>query len=170
MHGEFDPHFWMDIDLVIQAVEAIRDELTHLDPDGAGYYRDQAAAYIEELRELDEEIAEMLSALPDSRRYLVTFHDAYGYFAARYNLVILGFVVESPEEEPNAETFAELVESIMELGIEYIYTEPQFSARAIEQVARDTGTSVRTIPSGALSDDFPTYVDFLRGIARGIAE
>ena len=170
MHGEFDPHFWMDIDFVIQAVEAIRDELTHLDPDGAGYYRDQAAAYIEELRELDEEIAEMLSALPESRRYLVTFHDAFGYFADRYGLTILGFVVEGPEEEPSASAITELVESIRELEIPFIFTEPQFSARVIEQIASDTGASVRTIPSGALGEDFPTYVEFLRAIARGIAE
>ena len=169
-HGEFDPHFWMDIDFVIQAVEAIRDELTHLDPDGAGYYRDQAAAYIEELRELDEEIAEMLSALPESRRYLVTFHDAFGYFADRYGLTILGFVVEGPEEEPSASAITELVESIRELEIPFIFTEPQFSARVIEQIASDTGASVRTIPSGALGEDFPTYVEFLRAIARGIAE
>ena len=169
-HGAFDPHFWMDIDFTIQAVEAIRDELTRLDPDGADDYRERAEAYIAELREVDEEIRELLSALPEERRYLVTFHDAYGYFADRYGLTILGFLVEGPEEEPSASAITELVESITELGIPYVFTEPQFSARVIEQIARDTGTSIRTIPSGGLSEEYPTYVEFLRGIARGIAE
>ncbi len=169
-HGAFDPHFWMDIDFAIQAVEEIRDELTRLDPDGADYYRERAEEYIAELRELDGEIREQLAALPEERRYLVTFHDAYGYFADRYGLTILGFVVEGPEEEPSASTITELVESITELGIPFIFTEPQFSARVIEQIARDTGATVRTIPSGGLAEEYPTYVEFLRAIANGIAE
>ncbi len=169
-HGVFDPHFWMDVDLSIEAVEAIRDELSRLDPDGADGYRERAESYIAELREVDEEIREMLSALPEERRYLVTFHDAYGYFADRYGLTILGFLVEGADEEPGAKAITELVESITELGIPFVYTEPQFSARVIDQLANDTGASIRTIPSGGLSEEYPTYVEFLRGIARGIAE
>ena len=169
-HGAFDPHFWMDIDLGIEAIEAIRDELSRLDPDGADGYRERAESYIAELREVDEEIREMLSALPEQRRYLVTFHDAYGYFAARYGLTILGFLVEGADEEPGAKAITELVESITELGIPFVYTEPQFSTRVIDQLAKDTGASIRTIPSGGLSKEYPTYVEFLRGIARGIAE
>ena len=169
-HGEFDPHFWMDIDLTIQAVESIRDELSRLDPDGADHYAERADNFIAELRELDDEIREKLAGLPEERRYLVTFHDAYGYFADRYGLTILGFVVEGPEEEPSASAITELVESIEELGIPYIFSEPQFSARVIEQIARDTGTTVRRIPSGALAEEYPTYVEFLRAIANGIAE
>ncbi len=169
-HGEFDPHFWMDVDHTIEAVEAIRDELSRLDPEGADGYRDRATQYIAELREVDEEIRELLTDLPEERRYLVTFHDAFGYFAERYGLTILGFVVEGPEEEPSASALSELVESITEFGIPFIFTEPQFSARVIEQIARDTGATVRTIPSGALSEEYPTYVEFLRAIATAIAD
>ena len=169
-HGAFDPHFWMDIDFAVEAVEAIRDELSRLDPDGADYYRERAEAYIAELRELDTEIREQLAGLPEERRYLVTFHDAYGYFAARYGLTILGFVVEGPEEQPSASAITELVERITELGIPFVFSEPQFSARVIEQIARDTDTTVRAIPSGALAEEYPTYVEFLRAIANGIAE
>ncbi len=169
-HGAFDPHFWMDVDFTIEAVEAIRDELTRLDPDGADHYREQAESYIAELREVDGEIRELLADLPEERRYLVTFHDAYGYFADRYGLTILGFLVEGPEEEPSASAITELVESITELGIPFVFTEPQFSARVIEQIASDTGASIRTIPSGGLAEEYPTYVDFLRAIANGIAK
>ena len=169
-HGAFDPHFWMDVGFTIEAVEAIRDELTRLDPDGADHYRERAAAYIAELREVDTEIRELLAGLPEERRYLVTFHDAYGYFADRYGLTILGFLVEGPEEEPSASAITELVESITELGIPFVFTEPQFSARVIEQIASDTGASIRTIPSGGLAEEYPTYVEFLRAIANGIAK
>ncbi len=169
-HGSVDPHFWMNIDFVIEAVDAIRGQLARLDPAGADAYRERADAYAAELRALDAEIAATLADLPEERRYLVTFHDAYGYFAARYGLTILGFVVEGPEEEPAAGALATLVERIGALGVPFIFTEPQFSARAIEQVARDSGATVRTIPSGSLAEEYPSYVEFLRAIARGIAE
>ena len=169
-HGSVDPHFWMDIDFVIEAVEAIRAQLARLDPAGADDYRERADAYAAELRALDGEIADTLADLPEERRYLVTFHDAYGYFAERYGLTILGFVVEGPEEEPAAGAIAELVERIEALDVPFIFTEPQFSARPIEQVARDSGAAVRTIPSGSLAEEYPSYVEFLRAIARGIAD
>ena len=169
-HGSVDPHFWMDVDLVIEAVEAIRAQLARLDPESADGYRERAEAFTAELRELDGEVAATLAELPEERRYLVTFHDAYGYFAARYGLTILGFVVEGPEEEPAAGAIATLVERIGALGVPFIFTEPQFSARAIEQVARDSGAAVRTIPSGSLAEEYPSYVEFLRAIARGIAD
>ena len=160
----------MDVDFVIEAVEAIRAQLARLDPESADGYRERAEAFTAELRELDGEVAATLADLPEERRYLVTFHDAYGYFAARYGLTILGFVVEGPEEEPAAGAIATLVERIEALNVPYIFTEPQFSARAIEQVARDSGAAVRTIPSGSLAAEYPTYVEFLRAIARGIAD
>ena len=169
-HGSVDPHFWMDIDFVIEAVEAIRAQLARLDPAGAEGYRERADAYAAELRALDAEVAATLADLPEERRYLVTFHDAYGYFAERYGLTVLGFVVEGPEEEPAAGAIAGLVERIRALGVPFIFTEPQFSARAIEQVARDSGAAVRTIPSGSLAEEYPSYVEFLRAIARGIAD
>ena len=169
-HGSVDPHFWMDIDFVIEAVEAIRAQLARLDPAGADGYRERAEAYAAELRALDAEVAATLADLPEERRYLVTFHDAYGYFAERYGLTILGFIVEGPEEEPAAGAIAELVERVETLGVPFIFTEPQFSARAIEQVARDSGAAVRTIPSGSLAEEYPSYVEFLRAIARGIAD
>ena len=160
----------MDVDFVIEAVDAIRAQLAQLDPAGAEGYRERAEAYTAELRALDAEVAATLADLPAERRYLVTFHDAYGYFAERYGLTILGFVVEGPEEEPAAGAIAELVERIQALNVPFIFTEPQFSARPIEQVARDSGAAVRTIPSGSLAAEYPSYVEFLRAIARGIAD
>jgi len=169
-HGSLDPHFWMDIDLTIEAVESIRDKLSLLDPDGANIYQERAALFIAELREVDLEIQEMLSALPKERRYLVTFHNAFGYFANRYGLEVLGFVVHGPEDQPSATTIAELVENIDNLGITLIFKEPQLSSHVIEQIAQDTGTSIRTLPSGGLNEDHSTYVDFLRAIAHAISE
>ena len=148
----------MDIDLTIEAVEAIRDELSRLDPDGADHYRERADAYIAELRELDGEIREQLAGLPEERRYLVTFHDAYGYFADRYGLTILGFVVEGPEEEPSAAAITELVESIEELGIPPTSSANRSSAHASSSrsLATRAQRSARFLPGHSPRSIRPT--------------
>ncbi len=169
VHGELDPHVWMNPDLAIQAVERIRDTLSEMDPENAEVFAERAEDYIQQIREMDAEIAEMLSGLPANQRYIVTFHDAYGYFAARYGLTLLGFVVENPEAQPSAARYAQLVEDIREHDVRYIFKEPQFDARVIEQLARDTGAEVRSVPSDALSDEVPDYLSLMRTIASGIA-
>ncbi len=167
-HGNLDPHFWLDVDLAAEAVRVIADELSTLYPDEAETFATNADAYIAQLREVDGRVRELLADLPPQRRYLVTFHDAYGYFARRYGLEILGFVVEGPEEEPSAARVAQLVERIRELGIDRIYREPQFSARVLEQIARETGAEVRDLPSH-LTPEYDTLPELLLAMAEAIA-
>ncbi len=167
--GEVDPHFWMDIDFVIVAVERLRDALSAIDPSGAVGYSARASAYVAELRALDAEIAALFGNLPDERRYLVSFHDAFGYFAVRYGLTVLGFLVEGPEEEPNAGDVADLIRAMEQRRVPFIFTEPQFGAAVVDQVAEETGAEVRNLHSGTLSDDLPSYVDLMRANANAIA-
>lgn len=168
-HGPVDTHIWMDADLAIAAVERIAEELSAMDRDSAAVYAANAATYAGEIRAMDEAIVARLAGLPAERKLLVTFHDAYGYFADRYGLTVLGFVVEGADDEPSAAAIAELVTNMRESGATVIYIEPQFSARVVEQVAAETGAEVRTIPSDALTDDYPTYIDLMHAIAEGIA-
>jgi zinc/manganese transport system substrate-binding protein/manganese/iron transport system substrate-binding protein len=168
--GEFDPHIWMDADLAIDAVGRIAEELSVIDPGGASIYTANAERYASEVRAMDEAIAARLAQLPPQRKLLVTFHDAYGYFADRYGLTVLGFVVENADEEPSAGAIADLVDAMEAADAMTIYIEPQFNARVVEQVAAETGAEVRTIPSDALSDEYPTYIALMEAIAAGIAD
>jgi ABC-type Zn uptake system ZnuABC Zn-binding protein ZnuA len=168
-HGAEDPHIWMDADLAIAAVDRIAEELSALDPANVDDYRANARDYADEIREMDATIAATLSGLPAKQKLLVTFHDAYGYFADRYGLTILGFVVENADEEPSAATIADLITDMREAGAAAIYVEPQFSARVVQQVAAETGAEVRTIPSDALTTGYPTYIALMEAIAEGIA-
>ena len=170
VEGPVDPHFWMDVDLTAAAVAAIRDALIAADPVHADAYRDRAAIYSAQLRDVDREIRLLLAALPAPRRILVTFHDAYGYFAQRYDLTLLGFVVEGPEAEPSAGELATLVKAMRDAGVPYIFREPEFSARVVQEVARNAGAQVRTIPSASLTDAYPTYIDYLKAIAHALAQ
>ena len=161
-----DPHFWLDPDLAIRAVERVREALSTADREGAVTYRARAEAYVARVRAVDAEIGAQLAALPPAGRVLVTFHDAYGYFARHYGLTVLGIVVEGPEEEPSAGELAALIERMRGAGAPAIYREPQFNARVVDQVAAETGAVVRTIYSLPVGD-VVTYLDVLR--ANGAA-
>ena len=163
-----DPHFWLDIALTIRAVETIGAALTEVDFSGASEYRANAARYVSELESLDREIAGALESLAPERKALVTFHDAFGYFAARYDLEILGFLVEGPEEEPNAGDVADLINAIETRGLPVIFTEPQFESSIVDRVASEAGADVGVLYSGFLNDDRPTYIDLMRGNARAL--
>lgn len=164
-----DPHFWLDPQQALHAIVAIRDALTGLLPDEADAIQQRADAYAAQVRAADAEAEQALAALPPAQRVLVTFHDAYGYFARRYGLEILGFVVEGPEEEPSAADIADLIEAMRARGVARIYREPQFGGQVVEQVANESGASVGTIHS-QLSPDVPTYLDLLRANARALTE
>ena len=115
---ETDPHFWLDPLSVVRYAENIRDALSELDPAGADAFRANAAAYAEQLRELDRWIAGEVSADPAERRLLVTNHESLGYFADRYGFRIVGTVIPSVSSgaTPSAKELAALVGVLKQTG------------------------------------------------------
>ena len=109
-----DPHVWMDTRNAEVMVESIRDALSTADPAGARIYDTNAARYNASLRALDRELRNLISAVPRSKRTLVTDHDAFGYFAPRYGIRIVGAAIGSlsTSAEPDARHLAELVRTI----------------------------------------------------------
>ena len=166
-HGSEDPHFWFDADFAIASVEAIADALSALAP--AANFGQRAEAYIAEINAVDAEVRQTLAGLPDSQRLLVTFHDAFGYFARRYGLTIAGFVVEGPEQGISATSVANLIELIEHEGVTRIFREPQFESTAIRSVAEESGAELGIIWSQPQGDVL-TYLDMLRANAAAIAE
>ena len=80
-HTVGDPHFWQNPRLVVHYVNQIANGLVAADPDNAQLYMDNAAAYVAELEALDAYIVDTLAGIPHEQRIIVTFHDAFGYFA-----------------------------------------------------------------------------------------
>jgi ABC-type Zn uptake system ZnuABC Zn-binding protein ZnuA len=91
-----DPHCWLDPMLVVIYAGNIAEGLTKVDPQGAGSYRSNAAAYSESLRELDLWIQAQVQTIPIGRRLLVTNHESLGRFAARYGFEIVGSIFPTP--------------------------------------------------------------------------
>ena len=168
-HGSEDPHYWFDADLASVAIEAIADELSHLSPDDSDVFGDRFALYLGEVEAADAEARALIEAVPAHQRLLVTFHDAFAYFARRYGLEIAGFLIEGPEQGISAEAIAELIELIEHEGVETVFHEQQFDSSALDAVADETGAK-RGIIWSQPTEENPTYIGILLGNARAIAE
>jgi ABC-type Zn uptake system ZnuABC Zn-binding protein ZnuA len=160
-HGLYDPHVWLDPNLAIYQVEAIRDGLIKADPDNEAKYRKNADAYIAQLMDLDRQVKEETSTF--TKKKFVSFHPAFTYFAHRYGLEQVGVIEELPGKEPSAGEIAELVDRINEEGVEVIFTEPQFNPQLAEMIAEESGAEVLLESLDPLGDpDDPetdTYIE-----------
>jgi manganese/zinc/iron transport system substrate-binding protein len=82
--GQADPHIWLDVSLWKNAVDPIVFHLTATDPAGAAYYEAQGSQVKKELIDLDQWMQDKFATIPSEKKYLVTSHDAFSYFARRY--------------------------------------------------------------------------------------
>ena len=167
-HGAGDPHFWQNPRLVVHYVNQITNGLVEADPANAATYMDNAAAYIAELEALDAYIADAVASIPADHRVMVTFHDAFGYFGTRYDVEVQAFV-GGHGGDVSPDDIANVLELVEHRGLPAVFAEPQFSADALEQVARDTGIAVGIIRS--LPDNtYPEYIDMMRANADQLAQ
>jgi ABC-type Zn uptake system ZnuABC Zn-binding protein ZnuA len=160
-----DPHVWLDPVLVKQYVDRIREALSRVDMAGAASFAERAKTYQARLDELDAWIRSEVEKVPAARRKMVTFHNAFQYFAARYGIAITGFVVASPGKEPSAKALAELTRRIKQEQIPAVFAEADFNAKMLEALAKDAGVKVVTnLYDGSLSNGPPagTYLNMMR--------
>ena len=141
---EADPHWWHDPRNVVRAVEAIRDELIAVDPDGRETYEANAAAYVEEVEDLDRVAAGCLGEIPASRRKLVTSHDALGYLADRYEIEVVGAAIPAltTQAQPSAGETDELIELIREERVAAVFPEAGLGDDLQRSLAGATGAAV----------------------------
>jgi ABC-type Zn uptake system ZnuABC Zn-binding protein ZnuA len=152
-HAEGNPHLWLDVSNTRIYVEKIRDALTEVDPEGAGEYEANAEEYLAELEELDGYIRERTAEIPEKNRKLVTFHDAFPYFAEAYGFERAGVILQNPDAEASGREVAEVVRTVREEGVPAIFTEPQFNAGLADTIAEETGVEVYELYSDTLAEE-----------------
>jgi len=138
--GGVNPHYWLDPVLAQKQVEAIASALIAADPDNKDFYLENAADYIAELQSLDEEIKSITQSF--SSREFITFHPAWTYFAKRYGLVEAAVIEEAPGKEPTIDEQRQIIDLVRELKVKAIFAEPQFSTKAADAIAADSGAEV----------------------------
>lgn len=151
--GEENPHFWLDPTLVERHyLPAIRDRLSKLRPAVAADFTSATDAYAARLGELDAASVEKIAAIPPDRRKLVTFHDAFPYFAAHYGFEMIGVILENPGQEPSAADLAALVEKVKAAKVPAVFSEAQFDPKLAQTLADEAGVTkvVTTLYNDAL--------------------
>ena len=143
-HGTEDPHFWMDPLRVGAAANALAESLIDIDDGG---WEERAGEYQAEMAATDDEIASLLDSIPAESREIVTNHEAFGYFADRYDFEILGVVIPggSTLAEPSSAELAELVETMEHEGVRVIFAETTQPSRLAEAVAAELGEGVEVV-------------------------
>ena len=155
-----NPHIWLDPQNAIVQVEHIRDALILADPAHAEGYRSRTEAYVSQLQTLDREVAAEIGTW--SSRQFIAFHPAWAYFARHYGLEQAAVIERSPGREPSPAEVAAIVETAKRIGAKAIFAEPQFSAKAAQAIAEESGAAVLFLdPLGSSLDD-PSYLNLLR--------
>ena len=139
-HGHANAHVWLNPQLAALQVERIAAALSQLDGAHAAAYAENAQAYAQSLRALGEEMKRALSGVENRR--IVTFHEAFPYFAQAFDLEIAGVIEREPGEEPGTRELAEICDLVREKDVKALFAEPQYPNRAAETIARETGARV----------------------------
>lgn len=138
--GVPNPHVWMSLTYSIEQVKNILSKLSELDPERAEKYRMHALEYVDELTTLRDEMHISLDMMPN--KDIVTFHEAFPYLAAEFKLNIVAVIEREPGTEPTPQELADTIEKIKALPVKVIFTEPQYSSKAAETIARETGAKL----------------------------
>jgi ABC-type Zn uptake system ZnuABC Zn-binding protein ZnuA/ABC-type Mn2+/Zn2+ transport system permease subunit len=141
--SRYDPHWWHDPRNAEAAVREIASRLAGADPAYRRQFERNATAYLARLRQLDRGIARCIDAVPAPQRKLVTDHDAFGYFARRYGIDVVGAVIPSQttQAQPSAKDLSDLVDLIEREKVAAVFPESSLSAKVAAAIARQTGAS-----------------------------
>ena len=164
--GQPNPHFWLDPSLVKQYyVPKIAAKLSELDPAGKATYDANAAAFSSSLDNLDAELKAKIATIPEANRKLVTFHDAFPYFARHFGFELVGVILPNVGQEPTASELAALVAKVKAAGVKAVFSEAQFSPKLSQTLAQEAGITkvVTTLYNDALG---PAPADSYLGLMR----
>lgn len=152
-HGEYNAHIWLDPKNAVQMCRNIALGLQTLLPHQAESIALNLEAYVERLEKLDKELRDQLKGL--KRRDIVTFHEAFPYFAKAYDLHVVAVLALEPDEALSPAMLSELVKRVKEHGLPPLFTEPQYEDRAARAVAQETGAKIYELDPIVTGDGSP---------------
>ncbi|MBP7127073.1 zinc ABC transporter substrate-binding protein [Myxococcota bacterium] len=179
-HGEApDPHVWMDVGLFAQAVPALVEAFSRIDPAGAEEYRQRGQDAARRLGELDDWVRNQVRSIPPGQRLLVTAHDAFAYFGRAYGMDVRGVQGLSTVTEAGARDIGLLAEEVARRRVASLFVETSLSPRLVEAVVRSAAAMGHEVSLGGslFSDSLGTpgtpegtYEGMIRANVRTLVE
>lgn len=164
LHGHGgDPHFWLSVPNAIQYVEQISQALIKLRPEEEGYFASKFNSYVAQLEALDQNILNQLAQIPQKNRVIVTYHNAFSYFAKQYGFEVVEFLVANPESEPTARDLGRLVQLLKQQARPVIFTEPQVNIgkRYVHTLAQETQAKTYVLYSDSFDQTITSYLELM---------
>lgn len=159
--GITNSHVWLSPSRHIRQIQTIAEGLAAWDPVHADLYRSNALRYEGELKTLKTEMDRALSEI--KTRDIITFHEAFPYFADEFGLKVAGVIEREPGTEPSAGELAALIRQIRASGVKALFVEPQYPVKSAEAIARETGAGLYRLDpvvSGPVAPD--AYLNVMR--------
>jgi len=137
--GKPNPHLWTDPQYALKYAEIVRDDLSERDPDDAAYFKGNYEKFKAKVDAFDQAMRASFATLPRAKRKLLTYHDAYAYFARDYDWDVIGAIQVSDFEDPTAKEVAALIDQVREEKVPAIFGSEVFPSPVLEQIGRETG-------------------------------
>lgn len=159
--GGPNPHVFVGIGNAITQVKNLSQFLSRVDPGNAPLYEKNSREYIARLEALRREMHDVLDAYRGTP--IVTFHEAFPYFAEEFGLKIVGVIEREPGSAPSARELADTIGIIKKLRVKALFSEPQYPAAAAETIARETGVPLYLLDPAVTGPATPNaYIDIMR--------
>lgn len=159
--GGNNPHVWVSVSNAIVMTRNCMDVLSAADPVHAAQYRANAEKYTGRLEALRKDMDLRLKRFRG--RAIITFHEAFPYFAREYGLVIAAVIEREPGSEPSAKDLAETIALIRRTGIKVLFVEPQYPSTAADTIAGETGAKVYVLdPAVTGEENNDAYINIMR--------
>ena len=152
-------------------VQNIAAGLSKVDPAGARTYQANATRYAGELKEFDEQTRAQFAALPSAKRKVITSHDAFGYFAAHYQITFLAPEGVNADTEPSAKHVAELIRQMKREKIRAVFVENMSNPKLMAQLSMDAGVTLGgMLYSDALSGPSEPGSSYLKMMQHNVTQ
>lgn len=167
--GEENPHVWVSVSGAIDETLNINRQLAQLLPQNAQQLQANSDAYVKKLEQLNSEMKTELAAV--NKRNIVTFHEAFPYFARDFGLNIVAVVQSEPNTEPSARELASVIDKVRQTGTTALFIEPQYQGVSVQTISRETGAQVYTLdPAVTGENNRDAYITTMKSNLQTLKE
>ena len=157
-HGGSNSHIWLSLENYMIQIKNICEGMKSADPNNAEKYQKNADIYVNKVCDLKIKMHDELHKFKG--KDIITFHNAFPYFAKEFGINILKVINHEPGEEPSAKEILETINAVKQNNIKAIFTEPQYTDSAAKTIAKETGAEIYTLDPCVTGDnDKNAYID-----------
>ena len=137
---DYNPHLWVSITNCMEQVRHLSEGIIALDPEHEAEYRENTETYLEKLSALRDKMHSALDHVKN--KDIITFHEAFPYFAEEFGLHIAAVINREPDSQPSAKELADTIRLVRETGVKALFVEPLYPETSADIIAAETGAQV----------------------------